>query len=93
MGGEPLHQLGQVVAGEVPIEGLGHLVRDLDRRVGPRRRSEFIARAVGLALEDDARWELVESSLGSIESEGHEWNADPAAWVRRGRRSAAGRVG
>jgi len=69
------------------------LVRDLDRHVGPRRRSEFIARTVRRALEDEARWELVESSLGSIESEGHDWHADPAAWVRRGRRSDGSRVG
>lgn len=69
------------------------LIRDLDRRVGPRRRSGFIARAVRLALEDEARWELVESSLGSIESEGHEWDADLAAWVREGRRADTSRVG
>jgi hypothetical protein len=69
------------------------LIRDLDQRVGPRRRSGFIARAVRLALEDEARWELVESSLGSIESEGHEWDADPAAWVRGSRRADVTRVG
>lgn len=69
------------------------LVRDLDRRVGPRRRSGFIARAVGLALEDEARWELIESSLGSIPDDGHEWDADPAAWVRDSRRTDPGRIG
>lgn len=69
------------------------LVRDLDRRVGPRRRSGFIARAVELALEDETRWELIESALGSIDDEGHEWDDDPAAWVREGRRMDAGRVG
>jgi hypothetical protein len=69
------------------------LVRDLDRRVGPRRRSGFIARAVRLALDDEARWDLIESSLGSIDEEGHEWDGDLAAWVREGRRADAGRVG
>ena len=69
------------------------LVRELDSRIGPRRRSGFIARAVRVALEDKMRWDLVESSLGSIESEGHEWDADPAAWVREGRRADLGRVG
>jgi hypothetical protein len=69
------------------------LVRDLDRRVGPRRRSGFIARAVRLALEDEQRWELVESSIGSIDDQGHEWDADPAAWVRASRRADAARVG
>jgi hypothetical protein len=69
------------------------LVVELDRRVGPRRRSGFIARAVRLALEDEARWELVETSLGSIEAEGHEWDADPAAWVSGSRRADVSRVG
>jgi metal-responsive CopG/Arc/MetJ family transcriptional regulator len=69
------------------------LVRDLDRRVGPRRRSAFITRAVRLALEDEARWELVESSLGSIEADGHEWDADPASWVHESRRADLRRVG
>jgi metal-responsive CopG/Arc/MetJ family transcriptional regulator len=69
------------------------VVRDLDRRVGPRRRSAFITRAVRLALEDEARWELVESSFGSIEATGHEWDPDPASWVHAGRRSDPVRVG
>ena len=69
------------------------LVRELDRRVGLRRRSTFIARAVERALEDERRWELIESSLGSIGDEGHDWDADPAAWVRAQRRVDATRVG
>jgi len=69
------------------------LVRELDRRVGARRRSSFIAHAVGQALDDERRWESIESSLGSIEEHGHEWDADPAAWVRAQRRADAGRLG
>jgi hypothetical protein len=69
------------------------LVRELDRRVGPRRRSGFIARAVQHALEDERRWEAIESALGSVPDEGHEWDVDPAAWVRERRRSDLGRVG
>ena len=69
------------------------IVADLDRRVGPRRRSGFIVRAVRAALEDERRWELVESALGTIDDDGHEWDEDPAAWVRAGRRSDAARVG
>lgn len=69
------------------------VVRDLDRRVSPRGRSAFITRAVRLALEDEARWELVESALGSIEPEGHEWDEDPAAWVHESRRTDLRRVG
>jgi hypothetical protein len=69
------------------------LVRELDRRVGARRRSSFIAAAVGQALEDERRWELVQSALGSISDEGHDWDADPAEWVREQRRADAARVG
>jgi hypothetical protein len=69
------------------------IVRELDRRVGARRRSAFIARAVEHALDDERRWELIDSALGSIESDGHDWDADPAAWVRSGRRGDARRVG
>ena len=69
------------------------LVEELDRRVGPRRRSPFIARAVREALDDERRWDLIESSLGSVEDEGHAWDQDPASWVRGQRRADAGRVG
>jgi len=69
------------------------LVRELDRRVGPRRRSSFIAQAVQQALDDEHRWELIESSLDSIADAGHEWDGDPAAWVRGQRRADDRRVG
>ena len=69
------------------------LVRELDRRVGARRRSSFIAAAVGQALDDERRWELIESALGSISDEGHDWDADPAGWVREQRRADTARVG
>jgi hypothetical protein len=69
------------------------LVRELDRRVGPRRRSGFIANAVRLALDDERRWDLIESSLGAIPAEGHDWDVDPASWVREQRRLDTARVG
>ena len=69
------------------------LVADVDRRVGTRRRSAFIAEAVRRALEDERRWELIESALGSIADEGHAWDPDPAAWVRSQRRADVARVG
>jgi hypothetical protein len=69
------------------------VVRELDRRVGPRGRSSFIARAVEQALDDERRWELIESSLGSIADEGHEWDVDPSSWVRAQRRLDDRRVG
>ena len=69
------------------------LVAQLDKRVGARRRSAFIAAAVARALEDEQRWELIESALGTIADEGHEWDDDAAGWVSRQRRSDGARVG
>ena len=37
--------------------------------------------------------ELIESALGSIEDAGHDWDADPAEWVREQRRAEQARVG
>jgi metal-responsive CopG/Arc/MetJ family transcriptional regulator len=68
------------------------LVAALDRRVGARRRSAFIAAAVERALEDEVRWELIESSIGTIGA-GNEWDDDPAGWVRSQRHADARRVG
>jgi hypothetical protein len=69
------------------------LVRELDRRVGARRRSSFIARAVEGALEDERRWELLESAVASVRDGDHAWDADPSRWVRAQRRGDARRVG
>ena len=69
------------------------LVSELDRRVGARGRSAFIAGAVREALDDERRWELIESALGSIDDEGHEWDDDPAAWVREQRSADPSRAG
>jgi metal-responsive CopG/Arc/MetJ family transcriptional regulator len=69
------------------------LVRELDRRVGARRRSAYIARAVEQALDDDRRWELLESALGTISDAGHEWDEDAGRWVREQRRADERRVG
>lgn len=69
------------------------LVAELDRRVGPRRRSAFIAALVQRGLEDEQRWDDIESSLGSLDATGHAWDDDPAAWVRAQRGGDARRAG
>jgi hypothetical protein len=69
------------------------LVDELDRRVGARRRSAYIARAVERALDEDQRWELLESAMGSISDSGHEWDEDAGRWVRNQRRADNRRVG
>lgn len=69
------------------------LVGDLDRRVGPRRRSAFIAELIRRGLDDERRWDDIESALGSIADTGHDWDADPAAWVREQRGGDVRRAG
>jgi metal-responsive CopG/Arc/MetJ family transcriptional regulator len=69
------------------------LVRQLDERVGRRRRSSFIGETVRRALEDEQRWEEIEAGLGALAGSEHEWDADPAGWVRVQRRADESRVG
>jgi Arc/MetJ-type ribon-helix-helix transcriptional regulator len=69
------------------------LVAELDSRVGRRRRSAFIAETVRRALEDERRWEDIEAALGALADRDHEWDRDPAAWVRAARHGEGARVG
>ena len=69
------------------------LVAELDQRAGPRRRSAFIAELVRRGLEDERRWDDIEGALGHLADDGHEWDDDPATWVRRQRSEDARRVG
>ncbi|CAN5250071.1 hypothetical protein BH20ACT5_BH20ACT5_12820 [soil metagenome] len=69
------------------------LVQELDRRVGKGQRSAYVARLIRQALEDAARWDDVEQGLGSLEDGGHDWDEDPAEWVRAQRRHDHRRVG
>lgn len=58
------------------------LVRDLERIVGARERSSFIASAVRRAIDERDRADALDAALGSIPDSGHDWDTDPAAWVR-----------
>ena len=69
------------------------LVAELDRRAGARRRSAFVAELIKRGLEDERRWDDIESALGSVPDTGHEWDDDPAMWVRRQRRGDPRRSG
>ena len=69
------------------------LVAELDRRVGKRKRSAFIARVLRRTLEDERLWDELIASLGSIPDHGHDWDEDPAAWVREQRFGDERRVG
>jgi metal-responsive CopG/Arc/MetJ family transcriptional regulator len=69
------------------------LVDQLDRRVGRRRRSAFIAETVRRALEDERRWEDIEAAVATLPESGHDWDDDASAWVRAQRRGDERRVG
>lgn len=69
------------------------IVAELDQRVGPRRRSGFVAAAVRAALADERRWSDLRAAVGALEGHGHEWDHDPAAWVREQRGSDKHRSG
>ncbi|MGH8924699.1 MAG: hypothetical protein ACRDWA_08725 [Acidimicrobiia bacterium] len=69
------------------------LVAELDRRAGKRRRSAFLAELVRRGLEDERRWDDIESALDSIPDTSHEWDDDPAEWVRRQRSTDRRRAG
>lgn len=64
------------------------LVAQLDVLVGPPHRSRFIAEAVRRALDNDHRWELIESAIGAVPDGGHDWDDDPGAWVHQQRHGA-----
>ena len=69
------------------------LVAELDRLAGSRRRSAFIADLIRREIENDSRWGDITSALGQLPDTGHEWDDDPAAWVRQQRRSGVQRSG
>ena len=69
------------------------LVANLDARVGRRRRSAFIAATIQQALEDEGRWDEIQAALGALKDSGHDWDHDPAGWVRSQRRRDRRRVG
>lgn len=68
------------------------LVAELDRRAGPRQRSQFITELIRRGLDDERRWDEIEASLGTLR-EDHDWDDDPAAWVRAQRHGDVRRAG
>jgi metal-responsive CopG/Arc/MetJ family transcriptional regulator len=69
------------------------LVAELDRRVGPRQRSAFITELIKRGIDDERRWDDIESSLGALADTEHDWDADTSAWVRSQRHGDARRAG
>jgi predicted transcriptional regulator len=75
------------------IELDDQLVADVDQLAGPRGRSAFVRAAIEQAVLQARRWKDIESAAGAIDDHGHDWDADPAAWVRDQRRADARRAG
>jgi metal-responsive CopG/Arc/MetJ family transcriptional regulator len=69
------------------------LVAQLDRRIGRRRRSAFISETLRRALDDETRWDDIETGIATLSGQEHEWDADPARWVHDQRFADARRVG
>lgn len=69
------------------------LVDEIDEAAGPRGRTNFIREAIVVALDHRKQRDLIRSARGSIKTEGHEWERDPARWVRSQRRADARKVG
>lgn len=69
------------------------LVADLDRRAGVRKRSAYVAELIRRGLEDERRADEIDAALGSLADSGHDWDEDPAAWVRLQRQGDKRRSG
>jgi metal-responsive CopG/Arc/MetJ family transcriptional regulator len=77
----------------VHIEMDSELIERIDELTGERGRSQFVRDAVVSALERHDRIALIESARGAISPTGHEWDTNPAAWVRAQRRTDPRRTG
>jgi metal-responsive CopG/Arc/MetJ family transcriptional regulator len=64
------------------IELDDRLAEQVDNIAGPRGRSGFVRHAIEEAVEEEQRWRHLEAAAGSISDTGHEWDDDPAEWVR-----------
>ena len=61
------------------------LVAEIDDLAGPRGRSAFVREAVRDAVDRRRREYRIRRSAGLVRDGGHEWDGDPADWVRRQR--------
>lgn len=64
------------------------VVEEIDRRVGPRRRSEFLARAAERELEAEDRLRAFDEFAGSLKDvdiPGWETSESATEWVRKQR--------
>lgn len=69
------------------------VVAEIDTIAGPRRRSAFVREAVLAAVDRHRRAGRLRRAAGTLRDGGHEWDDDPAAWVRRQRTGDPRRLG
>ena len=62
------------------------LVERIDAVAGERGRSGWIVRVIKEQLDFEERKAGILAAIGSISDTGHDWDDDPAAWVRAQRR-------
>jgi predicted transcriptional regulator len=75
------------------IELDDRLVEQVDQLAGPRGRSAFVRAAIEQAVRQEQRWRKLEAAAGAISDQGHDWDADPADWVRGQRHADPRRAG
>lgn len=75
------------------IEMERELIERLDAVAGERGRSQFVRQAVEAALEQHERREKILAARALVDATDHEWDIDPADWVRRQRHGDRRRVG
>jgi predicted transcriptional regulator len=75
------------------IEVGDELLARIDELAGPRGRSAFVRTAIERAVEQETRWGLIEAAAGTVAGTGHDWDQDPASWVRAQRRGDVRRGG
>jgi Arc/MetJ family transcription regulator len=68
------------------------LVAQIDALSGPQGRSAFVHSAIQSAIRQELSWSDIEAAAGATEDHDHEWDLDPAAWVRQQRRAGARRA-
>lgn len=69
------------------------LVAQVDGLAGPRGRSNFVRTAIERAVRAEQQRRSLESAAGALAASEHEWDEDPARWVRDQRRGDDRRVG
>ncbi|MXY18269.1 MAG: hypothetical protein F4Y57_15115 [Acidobacteria bacterium] len=82
--------LGPNTAHEVEVDDLPAAVEEVRRVLADGEPRDDPTRP---EVESDRRWDDITSALGALPDTGHEWDDDPAGWVREQRRGDTPRSG